>query len=138
GRLTTTQPTTSENEDDHLDKAVYQAAIIYTWAISSAKPMSAFDGELRHGLLVSVQSVRLSRWKQIPGIYLWIVLVACSGAKDDMLGHFWRRKVSVATASIGFSNFPLAISCLRSFSKVQKWLSDGPHARAEPEVPERP
>ena len=125
GRLTQAKLNILEDEENLTGAAISQAAIIYTWAISSGKPMSSYVGQsLRPGLLASVQGVRLTRWKQIPGIYLWIVLVACSGVPGDMIGRFWRRKVAVATSAIAFENFPLGISCVSSFLQVQRWLAD--------------
>ena len=113
----------TQDETSTIHKAVHCAATIYAWALSSVRPMSEFsDDAVRHDILVSLHGVSLKRWEQIPGIYLWIVLVAASGASGDFLGRSLRRKVSVATASIGFNNFPLAISCVRSFWLVQRWI----------------
>ena len=114
-----------QDETDHIQDAVHAAAIIYSWAISSAKPMSHFnDTTTRHGLFVSTQAVSLATWEKIPGIYLWIMLVACSGALPDMMGRFMRRKVSVAAAAIAFDDFPLATTMLRSFWLIQRWIAD--------------
>jgi hypothetical protein len=119
--------TTSDTEYglNYIQDALRNAAIIYTWAILSIQSISSFSDEaIRHDLFVSIQSVSLKRWTKIPGIYLWIVLVACSGAPDDFRGRFLRRKMAVAAATIGFENFPLAISCVRSFWLVQRWIAD--------------
>jgi hypothetical protein len=116
---------TDMDELDHIQDALRSAAVIYTWAINSRRAMSEFKDEpVRHNLLLSIQSVPLTRWEELPGIYLWIALVAGSGASDDLPGRFTRQKVAVAASSIAFENFPLAISCVRSFWLVQRWIGD--------------
>jgi len=125
-RLAATQSGVAKNETSHMDAAVRLAASIYAWAVSSRKPLSAFRSEtVREDLITAVQGVRLSWWKEIPGINLWIVLVACSGVPGDVSGRFWRRKAAVATSAIAFENFALAVTCLSSFQRVQGWLVAG-------------
>jgi len=134
-RLAVLQLAGSVDEEGRVQAAVCRAASVYSWAIQSGRRLSAFDDEtVRGGLLGAVQSVRPARWKRMPGIYLWVVLVACSGAPGDMIGRFWRRKVAVATSAIAFENFPLAISCVRSFLRVQSWLARGGLAAEEKEA----
>jgi hypothetical protein len=125
-RLEAVSETPAENDMDHIRGAVRNAAIIYTWAVFSRKPMSNFDdATIRHELFVATQSIDNKIWETMPGIYLWIMLVTCSGAPADFHGRFLRRKVSVAAAAIAFDNFPLAIMCLRSFWLVQRWIAEG-------------
>lgn len=71
---------------------------------------------------MTMRKVSLSRWKKIPGIFLWIMLVLCPSSKSDKRGRFIRRKMAVAGLSIGFEDFPLGISFLRAFWLVQRWI----------------
>ena len=124
---TTSKP---DSESNYIQDAVRSAAIIYTWAISSVKAMSEFsDSAVRHDLFISAQSVDLHRWKAMPGLYLWVMLVACSGAPRDTNGRFLARKMAVAAVSVGFRHFPLSISCVRSFWQVQRWIAGGQSQR---------
>jgi hypothetical protein len=65
----------------------------------------------------------LARWKELPGIFLWILLVACPGTKNDPQGRFLRKKMAVAGMAIGMEDFNLATSYLRVFWMVQRWIA---------------
>lgn len=59
----------------------------------------------------------------MPGIFLWILLVACPSAGNDHQGRFLRRKMAVTGMSIGMEDFGLSIAQLRAFWKVQRWVA---------------
>jgi hypothetical protein len=104
--------------------AVLLTAKIYSSSISTSTPTSSLYTPL---LLIHLQSyislVGLARWKEMPGIFLWTLLVACPGVGEDHQGRFLRRKMAVTGMSIGMEDFGLAISQLKAFWKVQRWVA---------------
>jgi hypothetical protein len=74
-------------------------------------------------LYSSILRVPLTRWKEIPGIFLWILLVAAPSSGNDAQGRFLKKKMAVAGMSIGLEDFNLATGHLRAFWKVQRWIA---------------
>ena len=100
------------------------AGLIYSWSIMKLSPISHFDqSSVREQLFSQITEVGLSRWKEIPGVFLWVLLVACPGSKNNLQGRFLRRKMAVAGMGIGLEDFNLAISYLRAFWLVQRWVA---------------
>jgi len=111
-------------DSDHMLNTIQLAALIYSWSIMKVSPISRFDQiSLREELFSHMTEVGLSKWKGIPGIFLWILLIACPGTKNDLQGRFLRRKMAVAGMAIGLEGFNLAISYLRAFWLVQRWVA---------------
>ena len=79
-------------------------------------------------LLIHLQSyislVGLAKWKEVPGIFLWILLVACPSVINDHHRIFLKRKMTITGMTIGMEDFGLAIGKLRAFWKVQRWFSN--------------
>jgi hypothetical protein len=100
--------------------------IIYTRAITSRLPISsAYAPNLRQQVYSTIFRVRLSDWKQIPGIFLWILLVASPGSGKDALGRLLRTNENLAAIYIGLRDFGFVIDCLRTFWGVQRWIAGG-------------
>ncbi|KAM0335529.1 hypothetical protein ACHAQA_000577 [Verticillium albo-atrum] len=115
---------TEGSEAEHIEEAVRLAALIYSWAISSVAQISGFrNGRVLEQAYQAMRRVNLTRWKGLPGIFLWIMLVAAPSTKQDTKGRFIRRKMAVAGLSIGFEDFGLGISYLRAFWLVQRWIA---------------
>jgi hypothetical protein len=111
-------------ESDYMLNTIQLAALIYSWSIMNVSPISQFEQiSVREQLFSQMMQVSLSRWKNMPGIFLWILLVACPGSKNDIQGRFLRRKMAVAGMAIGLEDFDLAISYLRAFWLVQRWVA---------------
>ncbi|KAM0287022.1 hypothetical protein ACHAQH_000707 [Verticillium albo-atrum] len=114
----------SGSEAEHIEEAVRWAALIYSWSISSLSQISHFrDSRALEQAYQAMRRVSLTRWKAIPGIFLWIMLVAAPSTKQNTKGRFIRRKMAVAGLSIGFENFGVGISYLRAFWLVQRWIA---------------
>ncbi|KAG7126958.1 hypothetical protein HYQ44_000678 [Verticillium longisporum] len=112
------------SEAEHIEEALRLAGLIYSWSISSMAQISQFkDGKTLEQAYKAIRGVNLTRWKSIPGIFLWIMLVAAPSTKQDTRGRFIRRKMAVAGLSIGFESFGVGISYLRAFWLVQRWIA---------------
>ena len=110
-------------EIDVTTNTIRLAAYIYALSITSRTCLSqTWTTFLREQLLSNISAVSLNRWNQIPGIVFWVLLVACPGSGDDVMGKWLKRKMAVAGMTIGLENFGLAISCLRQFWRVQRWI----------------
>lgn len=68
---------------------------------------------------------QLSNWKHIPGLQLWVLLLASPGSEKDPLGRLLRSHKSLATIYIGLKDFDFAVQCLRGFLGVQRWITSG-------------
>jgi hypothetical protein len=98
-------------------------ALIYSSCIATLTPFTNAYTEFELlELLDKISAVGLTRWKEIPGIFLWILLVACPSSGNDLPGRFLKKKMAVTGMSIGMEDFGLAIACLRAFWKVQRWI----------------
>lgn len=117
-----------ETEDHIITAIIHQTAIVYTTAIATLTPVSKiYTPTLILSLQEKLSKVPLGRWQQMPGIFFWIIAVACpiSCWQDyEREGRFWRRKMSVAAVVIWLENFHLAIMQMRSFYKVQRWIAE--------------
>ncbi|KAH6691052.1 hypothetical protein EV126DRAFT_96574 [Verticillium dahliae] len=112
------------SEAERIEEAVRLAGLIYSWSISSMAQISQFkDGKTLERAYKAMRAVNLTRWKDMPGIFLWIMLVAAPSTKQDTRGRFIRRKMAVAGLSIGFESFGVGISYLRAFWLVQRWIA---------------
>lgn len=115
----------SPSEADLITSTIHLAALLHTRSIATLTPISRlsgpFVGQLEE-LYTTMRKVSLSRWKETPGIFLWIMLVLCPSSVSDRRGRFIRRKMAVTGLSIGFEDFPLGISYLRGFWLVQRWI----------------
>ncbi|KAL0934716.1 Zn(2)-C6 fungal-type DNA-binding domain protein [Colletotrichum truncatum] len=122
--MPTVKPTATSPESDWLLETIRLAALIYSWAVNSLRQISNFDSqEVLEDAYVAMRKVSLTTWKKIPGIFLWIMLVAAPNAAPDARGRFVRRKMAVTGLSIGFEDFVLGTSYLKSFWTVQQWIA---------------
>ena len=108
---------------DFVYQSVRSAAIVYSAAILSHTPLSqaCSTANLRH-LWANMWRVSLSRWKQTPGIFYWIVLCVTPFAKDKQEGRFLKGMFAAATIAIGLVDWDVVMGMLRGFLAVQRWL----------------
>ncbi|KAJ0329838.1 hypothetical protein COL5a_003663 [Colletotrichum fioriniae] len=120
----TTQVAFASSEKERILETVRIAAVIYSWSIKSLRQISRFDdAEMLRAAYASLTSVSMTTWKGMPGIFLWVMLVAAPNAAADAQGRFVRRKMAVTGLSIGFEDFALGISYLKAFWGVQRWIA---------------
>ncbi|KAK1500613.1 hypothetical protein CTAM01_06548 [Colletotrichum tamarilloi] len=126
--MAATRPTqvasSPSTEKERILETVRIAAVIYSWSIKSLRHISRFDdADMLQAAYASLTSVSMTTWKGIPGIFLWVMLVAAPNAAADAKGRFVRRKMAVTGLSIGFEDFALGISYLKAFWGVQRWIA---------------
>jgi hypothetical protein len=108
-------------------------AIVYSNSISTLTPLSlSFDQKLLaelYSYFGCFQPSSLRRWCAIPGIFLWVLLVACPAAGDDHMGRYLRSKMAATRIVLGLENYNLPFAYLRSFWRVQRWIETETEAR---------
>jgi hypothetical protein len=100
-------------------------ALLYSTAISSRSPFSyASQSSILQDLWKTIWHVALSRWKKIPGIFLWVLLVACASSNEKMQRRFLKMNLAAVVLYIEVTRNGIAVGCLRTFLRVQKWIKN--------------
>ncbi|KAG4441347.1 hypothetical protein IFR05_003161 [Cadophora sp. M221] len=122
-RLASSSATNLNSPEDFLCQACRVAAIIYSSAIITRTPLSmACTPQLLQQLWVTMWRVPLPRWKQIPGIFLWILLVANPFARDKPEGRFFKALTPATIMAMGVMDGDTVMVTLKGFIAVQRWL----------------
>ncbi|KXJ90746.1 hypothetical protein Micbo1qcDRAFT_226756 [Microdochium bolleyi] len=109
-----------------LAETIRLAGLVYSSSIKSLTPFARYPrAQTLSALSDAMLRVPLSRWKKIPGIYLWVLLVLCPSTKPDMRGKYIRRKMATTGLAVGFEDFVFSIACLRACWQVQRWIANG-------------
>jgi hypothetical protein len=130
--------TTPQTPKDAIFSAIHLTALAYTSGISNRTPFSlSFGGPAkdifsitreRRDMYYVINEVGISNWRKIPGIFLWILLVACPGGRAHA-PMLLRSNVSATALYLSFADLGLAVGCLRAFLGVQRWIADAPAKR---------
>lgn len=102
------------------------AAIIYCNAIASRTSLSqTCTMEDLNALWSTMWRVTLTQWKQIPGIFLWILLSANQAAQNTPHGRFLKSMIKTSSFYIALAEWPVVDGTFRAFSRLQRWLGRG-------------
>jgi hypothetical protein len=117
----------SSNPDtDFIYETCRIAALAYSSSIMSNTPFSQGyfgDKERRREFYSKLWKVGLTSWKKIPGIFLWILLVAGPGSGNSPIDMYLKEKATITAVSMVVDDFDLAVGCLRAFWVVQRWIA---------------
>ncbi|KAL2063727.1 hypothetical protein VTL71DRAFT_5532 [Oculimacula yallundae] len=106
-----------------INDTILLAALTYTSAISTLTPLSlSLPRPLLDRLYTNLSLVGVARWKDISGIFLWILLVATPCSKGDHQGKWLRKQMACTGMVIGMDNVHLGTAYLRAFWLVQRWI----------------
>jgi hypothetical protein len=111
------------NKTDFIYKSCRIAALIYCRAIVERISLSnaCTLQELNH-LWASIWGVTLTRWKQIPGIFLFVILSANQAAQNLPQGMFLRAILRTSSYYITTDNWDVVDGALMFFTRLQRWL----------------
>ncbi|KAK0108232.1 hypothetical protein ONS95_003052 [Cadophora gregata] len=111
---------------DQIYKSLRLASLIYCKAIVSRRSLakSCTLSDLNQ-LWANMWQVKLSRWKQIPGIFLFIILAATPAAQDTAHGRFLKSMLKTTSSYISMDYWEVADASLMAFVKLQRWLTNG-------------
>jgi hypothetical protein len=123
--LLSISPTSLNSTEDLIYETIRLTALLYSTAISSRSPFSyASQFSILQDLWKVTWHVNYSRWKKIPGIFLWVLLVACASSKDKMQRRFLKMNLTTVALHMEVTRNGIAVSCLRTFLLVQKWIKN--------------
>jgi hypothetical protein len=120
-------PTGHEPDSHLLHDFVYQscrvAAHIYCRAIAEHTSLSkAYGIQDLAQLWGSVWRVSLSRWKQLPGIFLWVLLSAIQAAETTPYGRFLKSMVKGVMTYLAVDHWDIVDAAGMGFVRLQRWL----------------
>jgi hypothetical protein len=108
---------------DHIYKSCRVAASIYCKAIVERTSLSNICTLQDLNLLwASMWQVKLSRWKQTPGVFFFVLASVISVAEDAPHGRFTKAMFRTTTSFIGLDYFELIDAALMAVVKLQRWL----------------
>jgi hypothetical protein len=99
---------------------IYCKAILERTALSKACTIQ----ELSY-LWLNMWQVKLSRWKSIPGIFLFVISAGLSAAERTPHGRFTKAMFKSTTSYIGLDHFELVDAALMALVRLQRWLRTG-------------
>lgn len=110
--------------NDEIAQIILLTATYYTHAISTLTPFSTLLSPSQlYEIYHLIVAVPLSRWQEIPGIFLWILTTLSPSTKDDTIGRWIRRKMAISGITVGTNtDFHFASACLRAFWSVERWV----------------
>lgn len=117
----------TSSQQQLMTSILRQTAQFYTTSIATLTPFSTPSAaSLLHLSKVkfNIAKVDLKRWKEIPGIFLWVLLVICPSLGEDMEDRRLRKKMAVTGMAIGLEGFNLGIEYLKAHWKVQRWIAN--------------
>ncbi|KAH8594201.1 hypothetical protein B0O99DRAFT_687841 [Bisporella sp. PMI_857] len=119
----------STTETSLITTTVHFAALTYVTSISTLTPLSSLEPPaylssptIQQMFHTTICAVSLSRWKQLPGIFLWILLVISPSCRNTRLEWFAKSKMTVTALLMSLEDFDIARSCLDSFWRVGAWV----------------
>lgn len=116
-------PTDPHLADDFIYKTCRVAGIIYTSAMLSRTPLyTACTPEFLQQLWQVLWRVPLGRWKRIPGIFFWVLLVVNPFSRNRPEGRFVKGMIAAGTMAIGLVDWQTVVAMFKGFLAVQRWL----------------
>lgn len=128
-----TLPEIPKEENDNFSQKelitsiIAQTAQVYTSSIATLTPFrTPSTTSLLHLTQIksNIAKVPLKRWKGIPGIFLWILLVLCPSLGEGLEDKKLKKRMAVTGMAIGLEGFNLGIEYLKSHWRVQRWIAD--------------
>lgn len=114
---------TSPLSKDNIYKSCRTAALIYIRAILTRTPLSqTCSVQDLNQLWSSMWRVTLTQWKQIPGIFVWVILSGLQAAQSTAHGRFLKSMFKAAIAYMSLEHFEVVDASLMNFVKMQTWL----------------
>jgi hypothetical protein len=110
---------------DFIYEAVRLASLAYSRAILQRTKLSqSCSSDVLSALLEATSHVPLQKWKEMPGIWLFILLVANAGARFTREGCLSRALTRICSFSIALRDWQAMVNLMESFLAVQKWISE--------------
>lgn len=116
----------SDDPSDPVYQSIRQAALLYATAIVERRPFSRVcSDEQFYELWATMWRVPQTRWRQLAGIFLWIVALIVPTAAMTPHSRFVKSMLTTPGLEIGIENWFAASSSLRMILTLQAWLRAG-------------
>lgn len=115
--------------NDPFLEAIRLISLLYCQSIYSQIPLSNYSQipEIQdYTLLGKLKAVPLARWTRIPGVWLWITIVASQvtqGRPEALLFRNWQFNCAMNLA-MG-SHYTALMECFERMLVVQRWVASG-------------
>jgi hypothetical protein len=110
---------------DFIYEAVRLSSLVYSRAILRHTKLSqSCSPDVISALLEATSHVPLGTWKEVPGIWLFILLVANAGARFTREGRLSRALTRICSFSIALRDWQALVNLMESFLAVQKWIAE--------------
>ena len=111
---------------DRIYETLRLTALLYSTAVLTHQPLSISSTPEELQILgEKMWRVPLTRWKKIPGILLWIIMVATPCPNENKLQKKYLKMIIATVAMyIGVEHHEVAVACMRSFLEVQRWIEE--------------
>jgi len=110
---------------DFIYEAVRLASLVYSRAIlHDIKLSQSCRPDAISALLEATSRISLQKWKEMPGIWLFILLVANAGARFTKEGRLSRALTRICSFSIALRDWQALVNLIESFLAVQKWIAE--------------
>ena len=111
---------------DFIYKSCRIAALVYCNAIVSRIPLSkACSLTDLNQLWAIMWQVKLSRWKQIPGIFLFIMLATAPAAQHTPHGRFLKNMMKATALSMMLDSWDVVDLSMYTYVNLHRWLRRG-------------
>jgi hypothetical protein len=70
----------------------------------------------------SMWHVDLARWKQIPGIFLWVLLATMPAMEESKYKRVWKNMLRNTSSYLALDHWEIVDATLWSYARMQKWL----------------
>lgn len=112
--------------NDFVYKSCRTAALAYCRAITEHTPLSQACTTLDLSQLwTSMWHISLTRWKQIPGIFLWILLSGIQTAEVTPYGRFLKSMLKAVCTYLAVDYWDVVDGSGMGFVRLQRWLRYG-------------
>lgn len=110
-------------DQDFIYKSCRIAALVYCNAIVSRIPLSKACSLTDLSQLWAIMwQVKLSRWKEIPGIFLFIMLATAPAAQHMPHGRFLKIMMKATALSMTLDSWEVVDKSMYTYVNLQRWL----------------
>jgi hypothetical protein len=118
-------PTPLNSPEDLLYETIRLTALLYCKTITSRTLLSRnSQPAICTSLWQTIWLISLSRWKQVPGVFLWVMLVACTSLKQHSQRIFLNMNIWMVALYIELSSHEVIVSSLDAFVRIQRWIKE--------------
>jgi hypothetical protein len=108
---------------DYIYKACRIAALLYCKAIVQRTPLSRVcTMQDLNQLWANMWRVTLTRWKQTPGVFLWILFSANPAAQETPHGRFLKSMLKATSSYLALDYWDIVDGASMAYVKLQRWL----------------